>query len=43
MSPIALIPDINSFPLLPEATAEEIKAFYDSKVETIIAVVDERG
>ncbi|KAI4909547.1 hypothetical protein J4E90_008244 [Alternaria incomplexa] len=42
-SPIASIPDIKSLLLLPEDTTEEIKAFYDSKVDTIIAVVDERG
>ena len=42
-SPIASIPDIKSLLLLPEDTTEEIRVFYDSKVDTIIAVVDERG
>lgn len=42
-NPIAIIPDIK--PLLLESTRaiENVKAFYDSKVDTIIAVIDERG
>ena len=42
-SPIASIPDLKPLLLLPGDTTEEVKAFYDSKVDTIIAVVDERG
>ncbi|KAI4606158.1 hypothetical protein J4E83_010179 [Alternaria metachromatica] len=42
-SPIACIPDVKSLLVLREDTIEEIRAFYDSKVDTIIAVVDERG